>query len=125
MQESEPDQTAPDWESLGGSGVLLSRYEQDQQALLDQLAVFLEATLTRQTSVRRTRGVIGPRRTTGLAVQLGGIRYNLEQGQRSVVEATRTRIVRGVAVRTEPLSVEAWLAELSAALASELERTTG
>lgn len=121
----EPQPPAPDWESLGVSGALLSRYQQDQQALLEQLATFLEATLPRQTSVRRTHGLIGPRRTTGLNVELSGIRYGLDQAQRSALEATRTRVVRGVAVRTEPLSVEDWLAELSAALTAELERTTG
>jgi len=125
VHEPQSDPNAPDWESLGVSGALLSRYEQDQQALLDQLAVFLESTLPRQTSVRRTHGVIGPKRTTGLTVELSGIRYSLDQSRQSAVEANRTRVVRGVAVRTEPLSVEAWLAELSAALATELERTTG
>lgn len=112
-----------DWESLGVTGSLLSRYEHDQQALLDQLAVFLESTLPRQTSVKRTHGVLGPRRTTALSIELADQRYNLEHSDRSGLQASRTHVVRGVAVRTEPLSVAAWLAEVSGVLASELERT--
>ena len=116
---------APDWESLGVAGALLVRYQQDQQALLEQLATFLESTLPRQTSVRRTLGVLGPRRTTALGIEIGGMRYELTQADRSGLEAGRTRVVRGVAVRTEPLQVEIWLKELSAALGNELERTGG
>jgi hypothetical protein len=103
----------------------LSRYQQDQQALLEQLATFLEATLPQHTSVRRTLGVLGPRRTTAVNVELGGVRYALAQAQRSGLEANRTRVVRGVAVRTESRSVEDWLNEVSEALATELERTGG
>jgi len=115
----------PDWESLGVAGALLVRYQQDQQALLEELATFLESTLPRQTAIRRTHGVIGPRRATGLSVEIGGTRYELTQASRSGLEAGRTRVVRGVAVRTEPLEVEIWLKELGAALANELERTGG
>ena len=116
---------APDWESLGVAGALLVRYQQDQQALVEELATFLESTLPRQTSIRRTLGGIGRRRATGLSVEIGGTRYEHTQGNRSGLEAGRTRVVRGVAVRTEPMEVKAWLEELSAALANELERIGG
>jgi hypothetical protein len=114
-----------DWESLGVTGALLSRFEQDQQALLDQLAVFLESTLPRQTSVKRTHGVLGPRRTTGLTVDLASAnqRYTLEHSDRSGLQASRTHVIRGVAVRTDPLSVADWLTEVSGVLVTELERT--
>ena len=114
-----------DWEALGVSGALLSRYQQDQQALLDQLSTFLEGTLPHQTSVKRSFGLMGPRRSTGLSVEVGGMRYSLERSPRGGLDASRTRVVRGVAVRTEPLLVEVWLNELTAALGAELERTTG
>lgn len=119
VQESQPP--GPDWESLGVAGALLSRYRQDQQALLEQLATFLESTLPQQTSVRRTLGVLGPRRTTSVSLELGGMRYELTQAKS--LEAQRTRVVRSVAVRTEPMAIEDWLTELSADLAAELERT--
>jgi len=116
---------ASDWETLGVTGALLARYQQDQQALLEQLAVFLETTVPHQTSVKRTHGVLGPRRTTGLTLDLAGQRYTLEHAERSGLEARRTHVVRGVAVRTESLSVSDWLGEISTALAGELERTDG
>jgi hypothetical protein len=116
---------APDWESLGVTSALLDRYQRDQQALLDQLATFLEGTLPRQTSVKRTHGVLGPRRTTGLTIEVAGQRYNLGQAEHARLEASRTRVVRGVAVRTEDLAMADWLSELGAALGAELEHTEG
>ncbi len=124
MQEPQSSPPTPDWESLGVAGNLLARYQQDQHTLLDQLATFLEATLPHQTSVKRTHGVFGPRHTTSLTLELAGARYALtQQAQHADLEASRTRVVRGVAVRTEQLSVEDWLTQLSAALGAELDRT--
>jgi hypothetical protein len=119
----ESQSAEPGWESLGVAGALLSRYQQDQQALLEQLATFLEATLPQHTSVQRTFGVFGPRRTTAINVEISGMRYLLARTKRAGLEAQRTRVVRGVAVRTDPRSVEEWLNEVSAAIAGELERT--
>jgi hypothetical protein len=115
----------PDWESLGVAGALLSRYQRDQHALLEQLGVFLEGTLGRLTKVRRTLGVMGPRRTTAVSVELAGVRYSLSEVSGGGLEGSRTRIVRGVAVRTESLAVEAWLTEVADALAAELDKTSG
>jgi len=122
---AESQSPAPDWESLGVASALLSRYQHDQQALLEQLATFLESCLPEHTSVQRTFGVLGPRRATAINIEIGGMRYALSHAKRSGLEAQRTRIVRGVAVRTEARSVEEWLNEVSAAIASELERTDG
>jgi hypothetical protein len=121
---SDPAPSTPDWEQLGVSGALLTRYRRDQQALLEQLATFLEGTLPAQAEVRRTHGLIGPKHTTGLTVELNGLRYVLERGRRETLEARRTRVVRDVAVRTDTLPLETWLDELGAALSTELERTS-
>jgi len=102
---------------------LLSRYQQDQQALVEQLATFLESSLPRQIEVRRTRGLVGPKHTVRLAVELGGMRYRLERGRGDAFEASRARVVRGVALRTDSLPIDAWLEELGVAIAAELERT--
>ena len=61
----------PGWQTLGVGGALLARYQGDLQSLVEQLATFLEGTLPRQTEVRRTLGVLGPKHTTGLTVRYG------------------------------------------------------
>lgn len=121
---SDSDSSTPDWEQLGVSGALLTRYRRDQQALLEQLATFLEGTLPAQAKVRRTYGLIGPKHAIGLTVELSGLRYALERGRGETLEAKRTRVVRDVAVRTETLPLETWLDEFGAALSAELERTS-
>jgi len=113
----------PGWETLGVGGALLARYRGDQQALVEQLAVFLEGTLPRQTAVHRTLGVLGPRHTDHLKVELGDVRFELRSGGGANLETTRTRIVRGVAVRNERLALEEGLHELGTTLSAELERT--
>jgi hypothetical protein len=121
---SDSDRSTPDWETLGVSGALLTRFRRDQQALLEELATFMQGTLPGQTEVRRTLGVLGPKHTTSLSVELNGLRYVLERGRRETLDARRTRVVRDVAVRTESLPLEVWLDELGSALSTELERTT-
>jgi hypothetical protein len=121
---TDPEPSTPDWETLGVSGALLTRYHEDQHALLDQLATFLESALPAQTTVRRTHGLIGPKHTTSLTIELNGSRLSLERGQRGGLEARRTRVVRDVALRTDTLLLETWLDELGSALTTELERTT-
>jgi hypothetical protein len=120
---AEPEPSAPDWKTVGVGGALLSRYQQDQQALVEQLATFLESTLAHQIQVQRTHGLIGPKHTTRLSVELNGLRYALERGRGDAFEASRTRVVRGVALRTDPLPIDAWLRELGLAIEAELERT--
>jgi hypothetical protein len=64
----------------------------------------------------RHGGIFGQGRVEGVDADLGDWRYalHLEHGQPI---AERTHVVRGIALKTERLAVDAWLDELSAALA--------
>ena len=48
-------------------------------------------------------------------------RYAIEDSHGRVT-ATRTQVVRGIALKTEPLSVEDWIQEVGAAIAGEVDR---
>ncbi len=115
---------SPGWEEMSVTGALIGRYRQDQQSLLEQLAVLLESALPGQVTVSRKGGLFGPKRVAGLSVEAGGYRYSLQQGRGDALEAGRQQVVRGVVLRTDELPVERWLEELGTALDAELRRTS-
>jgi len=63
------------------------------------------------------------RRVRAIRLPLGDYMYALARGDRGSFEASRQQVVRGVAVRTQPLEIEEFLAELGVALDVELKRT--
>jgi hypothetical protein len=63
------------------------------------------------------------RHVTAIRLPLGGFAYVLKRGSRNSFEAARQQEVRGVVIRTEPMEIDAFLAELGPALDAELQRT--
>jgi hypothetical protein len=54
---------------------------------------------------------------------VGGYVYVLRRGAGEAFEAKRQQLVRGVVIRTDPMEIDVFLAELGLALDVELERT--
>jgi hypothetical protein len=54
---------------------------------------------------------------------LGEFVYVLERAQGNAYQASRQHAVRGVIIRTDPMPIEEFLAELGSALDAELRRT--
>lgn len=104
------------WARLGVAAALGREYAADARAFLPFLARMLEGALPEETTVR-TQGFF-KKTIVGLGVDLGGTRYTLDDPGRGPLVAARTQVVRGIALKTEPLSMEACLAELEAALES-------
>ena len=99
---------------LGVAANLASRYAADQRDFLEYLASTLEHALPGAVEISRKGGLFGPRRVSALAITLGDHIYRLESG--TAVHPTRSRIVRGIKLKTEPLTMDTWLAEVGAAL---------
>lgn len=93
----------------------------DMPAWVAALAEKLAGALPGRVVVRRA-GLLGHGPVTGLAADLGAWRFalRLEHGQ---PVAERTHLVRGIALKTEPLPLDGWIDALSAALA-ELAATS-
>jgi hypothetical protein len=87
----------------------------DMPAWVATLSTKLAQALPARTRLRHG-GMFGQGRVEGVETDLGDWRYalRLEHGQ---PVAERTHVVRGIALKTERLSLDAWLDELSAALA--------
>ena len=95
----------------------------DVDAFVEALAVKLEAALPGQAEVERRGGLLGGRkRVRRIEVTLGDQRYELE-AERGRVTCRRRSVVRGIALKTQELDLDAWIAALSQDLVEEAERS--
>jgi hypothetical protein len=112
---------APDLDLLAAS---LRADASDTAAFLEALAARLEGALPGQVEVQRKGGLFGAKRVRRIDVRLGDRHYELE-GDHGSVTARRRSVVRGIALKSEELGVDAWIDALSAdllALAESSER---
>jgi hypothetical protein len=95
----------------------------DLEAFVEALAVKLEEALPGQVQVERRGGLLAAnKRVRRIEVTLGGQRYELEY-ERGRVTGRRRSVVRGIALKTQELDLDAWIAELSKELLQESERS--
>jgi hypothetical protein len=91
----------------------------DLRAFVEALAAKLEGALPDRTSVERSGGFLGGRkRVRAIAVRLGDDEYRLEASD-GAPECRRRVVVRGIALKNEELTLEAWIDAVSRALAEE------
>jgi hypothetical protein len=112
---------APDLDLLAAS---LRADATDTAAFLEALAARLEGALPGQVEVQRKGGLFGGKRVRRIAVRLGDTHYEVE-GDGGPPTARRRTVVRGIALKSEELPVDAWIEALSAdllALAQTSER---
>jgi hypothetical protein len=85
---------------------------------IEVLAAKLEDALPAETAVRRrSRGLLSREKVVEeIEVALGEWRYSLRSAGGATVEGNRAQAVRGVVIKREPLSLEAWVESLTAAL---------
>ena len=95
----------------------------DVDAFVEAFAVKLEAALPGQVEAERRGGLLGGRkRTRRIEVTLGDQRYELEV-ERGRVTCRRRSVVRGIALKTQELDLDAWIAALSQDLVEEADRS--
>lgn len=94
--------------------------ETDAHAFLGALAVKLEGALPAQTQVQRARDGLFKNTThiERITVDLSGFRYLLTAGKHGGLEAARSKIVGGVAIKNESMGVDAWIEALAQDLAA-------
>lgn len=113
-----------EWMKFGVAATLSKQYAADQRTFLDLLATMLETALPDEVEVSRHGGLFAKKKTVQrITVTFGDNRYVLEAPGRGNLQAARIRIVRGIALKTEAIRVEEWVAELGAVL-DERARTS-
>jgi hypothetical protein len=93
----------------------------DLKTFVEVLAVKLEEALPDRVQVERraTRFLAKEKRVEQIQCQLGEVRYSLST--RNGIEARRAKVVRGVVLKSEELSLDDWLGALAHDLAEEAQ----
>ncbi len=112
------DQT-PSFDDVSVAAVLAQRSREDRDELLDDLVTLLSGVVP---GVQVERSLLR-RRVTAIRLPVGDHIYALTKTSSRSFEASRQQVVRGVVIRTTPLEIDAFLAELGVALDVELHRT--
>ncbi len=105
-----------EWVKFGVAATLSKQYGADQRMFLGLLAQMLEGALPDEAEIIRKGGLFAKKTVQRVTVSFGDFKYTLEDPGRGPLIATRIRVVRGIALKTEPIPVEEWIAELGAAL---------
>lgn len=111
------------WESLGLSAALANSYAEDARGFLPLLAGFLAAGLPDVATVERKGGLFQKQKPISkITVALGENLYTLEDTGRGMLSAQRTKIVRGIRLKTEEIPIEEWLAAISEEVSRHAKR---
>jgi hypothetical protein len=111
---------APDLDLLAAS---LRADTNDTAVFLQALAAKLEDALPGQVEVERTGRLFGggPKRVRRIQVRIGDAHYEIEGN--GAVSARRRSVVRGIALKSEDLGLEAWIDALSGDLHTLAQRS--
>ena len=112
-----------DWESLGLSAALAGSYAQDARGFLPLLAGFLQAALPEATTIERRGGLFQKQKAIHkITVVVGDNIYTFEDAGQGMPAAQKTKIVRGIRLKTDAMPVEDWLSALSEELSRHARR---
>ena len=100
------------WVRFGVAAELSKQYAADERQFLERLAAMLESALPGEIDIDRKGGLFSKKTVQRVSVTLDDYRYLLEDAGRGPLQAVRVKIVRGIALKTETLSVADWLAEI-------------
>jgi hypothetical protein len=105
---------------IGVAANLAKHYAAEGRDLLSPLARLLEDSLGERVKTKMAGGFLSKKHLVGLAFTLGEWRYALDDVG-GILHAKRTRVVRGIALKTEEVPVGAWLEEVGLALEVEAQ----
>jgi hypothetical protein len=107
------------FESASVAAILAQRSREDRTALLEELVATLSGIVP---GVQVDRALLR-RHVTAISLPLGEFVYSLKRNANGSFESSRRHSVRGVVIRTDPMEIDEFLAELGVALDVELRRT--
>lgn len=111
--------TGDEFSQVGVAGALAHAYAQDARTFLPLLGQVLTSALPEESEIERKGGLFQREKPIRkVTVTLGDHIYTLEDMGRGPLAANRAKVVRGITLKTEPMPVEDWLADLSAEIST-------
>ena len=111
---------------FGVAANLAHYYTKEGRGLLSPLTRLLQEALGEEVEVHMAGGFFSKKELSGVSFTLGEWRYSLEDAggdpKSGPLAAKRTRVVRGIALKTEELPTDAWLEEVGLALEIEAQK---
>ena len=96
----------------------------DTRAFLEALAVKLEGSLPNQTQVTRQRSIFSREHPVKeIMVTLGDYQYRITHERQGPLMTFRTKVVRGIVLKTDQIPMEQWIEELAESLAREASQS--
>lgn len=97
----------------------------DTKAFLGALAEKLGGALPALCQVERRGGLFSKEKhVSRVTIELGEHRYAIEHGDRGGLRASRAKIVRGISLKTDEMSVDSWIDELAKDLSAHAARNS-
>lgn len=112
------------WVKLGVAAALHRRLLSDVRDLLPFLAKMFDEALPGEAQIE-TRGWFSSKRVVGVAVKLGDTRIAIRDPGAGPLVATKTKVVRGIELKTSEAPLEECVAEIGAAVEARLAKTAG
>lgn len=98
---------------IGVAGALTRELQQDHELFIQSLARTLQTAFPNEAELKMEGGFLAKKRLAGVSIKLGDDVFTITKPSRGPLEATRTHVVRGIALKTEPIPVDQWLQEIS------------
>jgi len=105
---------------MGVAGALAQQYMTDQREFLPMLARLLKSVMP--SSVQTIETGLFKKTIKGLTLTQGENRLSLVESGSGGLEASHTRVVRGIALKTESITVEEWLTMVSESLEESAQK---
>lgn len=102
-----------EWVRLGVAANMSRQYSSDQREFLERLATTLISLFPGEVEIARSGGFFSKKKPVQkIRLNLGEWQYILEDPGRGNLIAARTRVVRGIALKTETITVPELIEEM-------------
>lgn len=105
---------------MGVAGALSRELQEDHELFVQYFAQALQRAFPNEAELRYEGGFLAKKRLAGVSIKLGDDIYSVFKPAKAQIETTRTHVVRGIALKTEPIPIDQWLHEISKQLESRV-----
>lgn len=107
---------------MGVAAALSRDFAAEGRAYVPTLARLLQQALPDEAEPILSGGLLR-KSVTGVRLALGDFRYELDSSEKGPVRASKTHVVRGISLKSEPVPVDEWMREVGHALEARMQES--